>query len=100
MASALIRVAFWLSATGVSLNDYFQKNIFASLNIKELSIFPTPELLLRLCFMNKCASDDKVPLNKYGHLNRSQFLAHTPGEKKVIFNYGGHGLFSRPTEYV
>ncbi|OJJ89520.1 serine hydrolase domain-containing protein [Aspergillus glaucus CBS 516.65] len=87
-------------ATGVSLNDYFQENIFAPLNIKELNMFPTPEMLSRLCFMNKRASDGKVSLNEYGHLSRSQFLAHTPEEKKVLFNHGGHGLFGRPSEYL
>lgn len=57
-------------------------------------------MLSRLCFMNKRASDGKVSLNEYGHLSRSQFLAHTPEEKKVLFNHGGHGLFGRPSEYL
>lgn len=86
--------------TGVSLNNHFQESIFAPLNVKELNMFPAPEMLSRLWFMNKCASNGKVSLNEYGHLNQSQFLAHTPEEKKVLFNHGGHGLFGRPSEYL
>ena len=88
--------------TGLSLNDYFQQHIFKPLGIKNLNMFPTPEMVSRLAFMNTRNNETgKLSLNLNGHIARAQLMAAgNKDEEKRIFNAGGHGLFARPTEYT
>ena len=86
-------------ATGMSLNDYMQKNIFGPMGLKNMNMFPTQEMLTKLCYMNKRSPEGKLSLNEAGHLNRKPLYAKTKEEIDTTFNAGGAGLFARPVEY-
>ena len=47
-------------ATGLSLEGYFQKFIFAPLNIKNTTFFPTKEQKSRLVYMSQRAPDGTI----------------------------------------
>lgn len=83
----------------MSLNDYFQKHIFEPIGVKNINMFPTPEMISKLCWMNKRSPDGKLSLNENGHLQKRNLQVETDDEKKVTFNAGGHGAFARPVEY-
>lgn len=88
-------------ATGLSLNDYFQQNIFQPMGLHNINMFPTPSMLAHLAYMNtRSPVDGKVHPNLSGHLVRSQLMAQTPQEKQLVFNAGGHGCFAKPGEYA
>lgn len=88
--------------TGKSLNDYFHDHIFKPLEIKNISMFPTPEMASRLAWMNfRDNSTGKLGLNLGGHIVREQLMAAgDKSEEGRVFNAGGHGCFARPTEYT
>jgi CubicO group peptidase (beta-lactamase class C family) len=88
--------------TGKSLNDYFHDHIFKPLDIKNISMFPTPEMASRLAWMNfRDNSTGKLGLNLGGHIVREQLMAAgDKSEEARVFNAGGHGCFARPTEYT
>jgi CubicO group peptidase (beta-lactamase class C family) len=87
-------------ASGMSLNDYFQQHIFGPMGLKNINMFPTDSMLPHLAYMNTRSSDGKLAPNLPGHLARSQLMAKTAEERKMIFNAGGHGLFAKPAEYA
>ena len=87
-----------MRATGLSLNDYFQKHIFAPLGLKNINMFPTPEMVSKLAWMNKRTPDGKLSLNEAGHINRS-YTARSKQEIELTFNAGGHGCYAKPSEY-
>lgn len=86
-------------ATGLSLNDYFQKHIFQPIGLKNINMFPTPDMLSKLAWMNKRTPDGKLYPNEAGHINRKSLYAKTKAEIETTFNAGGAGLFARPVEY-
>jgi CubicO group peptidase (beta-lactamase class C family) len=84
----------------MSLNDYFQQHIFAPLGLKNINMFPTPEMKAKLAWMNtRNPADGKCYPNLNGHLVRPQLMADAEG-KKQVFNAGGHGCFAKPSEYA
>ena len=86
-------------ATGMSLNDYFQKNIFGPMGLKNMNMFPTPAMISKLAWMNKRSPEGKLSLNEAGHINRKSLYAKTKEEVDTTFNSGGAGLFAKPVEY-
>ncbi|KAF2728806.1 beta-lactamase/transpeptidase-like protein [Polyplosphaeria fusca] len=83
--------------TGLSLNDYLHKNIFSPLNLKNISMFPTADMKLRLAHMNHRNPDGTlIPRD---HLLRAPLIA-TPSEIPNIHNSGGAGCFSTPSDYA
>jgi CubicO group peptidase (beta-lactamase class C family) len=88
-------------ATGMTLNDYFQKNIFQPLGLQNINMFPTDSMRKNLAWMNmRNPADGKVHPNLNGHIVRPQLIAKSDAERKQIFNAGGHGCFAKPSEYV
>ncbi|KAL9107841.1 MAG: hypothetical protein Q9227_007356 [Pyrenula ochraceoflavens] len=86
--------------SGMSLNDYFLKNIFMPLGLKNMSMFPTEEMRKNLAYMHsRSPTDGKVSLYPEGHLLRRQIMARTPEDMKGVFTPGGAGCFAKPTEY-
>ncbi|KAG0652015.1 methylbutanoyltransferase, partial [Hyphodiscus hymeniophilus] len=86
-------------ATGISLNDYCQKNIFAPLGIKNISFFPSAEMKSNLVHMSQRAPDGTLTTRE--HLLLAPLNAE-PGspEQKSILNSAGAGCFAAPREYV
>ncbi|KIW05385.1 uncharacterized protein PV09_03900 [Verruconis gallopava] len=83
-------------ATGLSLNEYFQKYIFQPLGLGNISMFPSKSMKERLAYMNTRAPD--------GQLGPRDHLLHRPlvVESKEIsscVNSGGAGCFASPREY-
>ena len=83
----------------MSLNDYFQKNIFAPMGLKNINMFPSQHMKEHLCYMHARAPDGKLSLRPDGHLNRRALHADSEKEIKETFNAGGAGCFAKPAEY-
>ncbi|RMZ79491.1 hypothetical protein DV738_g3328, partial [Chaetothyriales sp. CBS 135597] len=83
--------------TNLSLNEYFQQNIFQPLGIKNISLFPSEELKEKLAYMNSRSPD--------GQLHPRDHLMHRPlvidsKEAATAANSGGAGAFAQPREYA
>jgi CubicO group peptidase (beta-lactamase class C family) len=85
-------------ATGLKLNDYFQKHICEPLGIANVTMFPTQEMRDNLAYMHQ--RDTKGNLNEREHLYRRAFNMQTKEEQNSFFHSGGAGLFAKPKEYV
>lgn len=83
--------------SGLGLNDYFHKHIFEPLGIKNVSMFPTAEMLKNLAYFHFKHHDGTV--TEQDHTLRRSLMARTPEERARIFNSGGAGIFARPVEY-
>ncbi|RMD42628.1 hypothetical protein DV735_g2468, partial [Chaetothyriales sp. CBS 134920] len=84
-------------ATNLSLDEYFQRNIFQPLGIKNISLFPSQEMKDKLAFMNSRSAD--------GQLHPRDHLLHRPlvidaKEAATAANSGGAGAFAQPREYA
>jgi len=82
--------------SSLSLNDYFQKNIFAPLNLKNISMFPSQNMKENLAGMHY--RDPSGKITERDHLQRMPLIA-SEGEAKIIFNSAGAGCFAKPVEY-
>lgn len=83
--------------SGLTLDQYFKKNIFAQLGVTNASFFPDEEMRSNLAHMNQRLPDGKVIGQE--HLNHRPINAN-PEEQSSIFCSGGAGLFTKPTEYL
>lgn len=84
-------------ATGQSLNEYCHKNIFQPLGLRNISMFPAPEMKKRLAFMNHRKHDGS--LIGRDHLLRKPLVVEQ-SEVKDVLNSGGAGAFSTPSDYA
>ncbi|KAK5006244.1 hypothetical protein LTR28_006723 [Elasticomyces elasticus] len=84
--------------SGMGLNDYFQKNIFEPLGLKNINMFPTKEMLSKLAHCHEHFPDDKI--EERDHLHRRALTAQTDEQRKAIFNSAGAGCFAKPAEYA
>ncbi|KAL1390774.1 beta-lactamase/transpeptidase-like protein [Phyllosticta capitalensis] len=83
--------------SGLSLNDYFHKNVFEPLGLRNVSMFPTEDMKKNMANMQQ-----KLPggnLLQINHLLRRSLTARTAEERSRIFNSGGAGCFAKPFEY-
>ncbi|KAF2188892.1 beta-lactamase/transpeptidase-like protein [Zopfia rhizophila CBS 207.26] len=83
-------------ATGLSLNDYLHKNVFAPLGLQAISMFPNESMRKRLAYMNHRKADGS--LIGRDHLLR-QPLVVGAAEASSVFNSGGAGCFAKPRDY-
>lgn len=81
----------------MTLNDYMTKNIFEPLGVKNVSMFPTPEMKSKLAFMNQRSYDGV--LRSRDHILRFPLVAKDEAEVSRCLNSGGAGLFAQPSEY-
>lgn len=85
-------------ATGMKLGDYFQKNIFEPLDIRDMGFLPTQQMRENLVSANQLQADGSV--QEIDHPSRRAiFFADEPDAKDKIFQSGGAGLFAKPSEY-
>ncbi|KAJ5476247.1 hypothetical protein N7475_001976 [Penicillium sp. IBT 31633x] len=86
-------------ATGLTLNDYLQKNVFLPLGIKDMSMIPSHDMRRKLAYMNHRNSDGS--LRSRDHLLRVPLVVDPDNEDEVarVFNSGGAGIFAKPQEY-
>ncbi|KAL8641230.1 MAG: hypothetical protein Q9228_001947 [Teloschistes exilis] len=82
--------------SGMSLNDYFQKNIFQPLGIENISFFPSAEMKTNLAHMHQRDANGK--LRERDHLLRRPLIVDGEDRAKT-YNSAGAGCFSRPAEY-
>lgn len=83
-------------ATGMSLNDYMHKNIFQPLGLKNISMFPTESMKQKLAHMHQRKADGSlIPRD---HLLRKPLVVEA-SEASDVFNSGGAGCFSTPSDY-
>lgn len=79
-----------------SLGEYFQKNIFKPLDIKNTSFLPTEQMKAKLAFMHTRDPDGTVRARD--HVWDSPFV--TQGDDIAnLFHSGGGGLFGQIPEY-
>jgi len=83
-------------ATGTSLNNYMQENIFAPLGLKNISMFPSEAMKKNLAYMN--FRNTQGQLGTYDHINHRPLVAEGQ-EIDSCLNSGGAGIFAKPQEY-
>ncbi|RAO71459.1 uncharacterized protein BHQ10_007471 [Talaromyces amestolkiae] len=81
--------------TGLSLHQYFQRNIFEPLGIKDISFFPGGDMKSRLAYMHRRAEDGS--LGVVDHLYRFALMERQGPEER--FCSGGAGCFGTVGEY-
>ncbi|MCJ1231265.1 hypothetical protein MMC12_007942 [Toensbergia leucococca] len=82
--------------SGMSLNDYFQKHIFQPLGIKNISMFPGPEMKAQLAHMHAKTTDGTI--RERDHLHRRPFIVSGDDVART-YNSAGAGCFAKPAEY-
>jgi CubicO group peptidase (beta-lactamase class C family) len=85
--------------SGLSLNDYFIKNIFEPIGIKDINMFPTEDMKSRLAYMHQKSPDGTLGLREDGHIFRRPLVAQSPDDIKSILHSGGGGAFAVPSDY-
>ncbi|KAE9574324.1 hypothetical protein CGMCC3_g9572 [Colletotrichum fructicola] len=84
-------------ATGVSLETYFQENIFGPLDITSITFQPSEESKSRLAHMHQ--RDVDGGFYEIDHIYRKPLVVKTQEEKDNLFCAGGHGCFGKPAEF-
>ncbi|KAF7561486.1 hypothetical protein G7046_g2664 [Stylonectria norvegica] len=85
--------------TGVSLNEYLQKNILHPLGLYNMSMFPDATMRAKLAYMH--ARNGEGIVAPRDHLHRLPLVIDPNNEDEVkkVFNSGGAGMFAKPQEY-
>lgn len=81
-------------ATGVTLDEYFQENIFKPLGVRGLSFYPTEDEKSRLAYMHQRLPDGK--LLRRDHLYRKPLVTR----KEDMSCAAGHGCFGKPIDFM
>ncbi|TPX19810.1 hypothetical protein DIZ76_017602 [Coccidioides immitis] len=84
--------------SNVSLSEYFEKNIFEPLGLKNIGFFPCEDMKKRLVSMTQRAPDGTLSHRK--HPNIRPLTSTSEEDKKSIFNSGGGGCFATPRDYA
>jgi CubicO group peptidase (beta-lactamase class C family) len=87
--------------TGQKLGEYFQQHIFKPLGIESTTMFPTKEMKANFSQLHQRSPEgvlSETPLSH--HPNLLPIKAESQEDRDKIFQAGGHGLFSKPKEYV
>ncbi|KAI1359613.1 beta-lactamase family protein [Xylaria arbuscula] len=82
--------------SGLTLEDYFQKNVLGPLGINSVSFFPSEESISKLAYMHRRAKDGSI--SQTDHLYRKPLLPLTEQGKEDRFCAGGHGCFGKPAD--
>lgn len=85
-------------ATGLKLNDYFQKHIFEPLGITDATMFPTKAMKSNIAYMHQRDTGGEV--RERDHVYRRALLVETKEEEERFLHSGGAGLFGKPKEYI
>ncbi|KAK8855024.1 Beta-lactamase-like protein [Apiospora arundinis] len=85
--------------TGLSLNDYMHKHIFAPLGIQDMSMIPHHGMRSRLAEMHARGEDGVLRARDHLLLAPLTIDPDEVSQKRQIFNAGGSGLFAKPQEY-
>ncbi|KIM95494.1 hypothetical protein OIDMADRAFT_34238 [Oidiodendron maius Zn] len=89
-------------ATGMSLEGYIRKFIFAPLNMKNATFFPTEEQKSRLVHMSQRAPDGSITdgsITGREHVFRLPLVVNSE-EQENIFYSGGCGCYGEPKEFT
>ena len=83
--------------SGISLEEYFQKHIFAPLGMKNTTFFPTNAQKSRLVHMSQRMIDGTITSRE--HVFRLPLVIKAE-EQRSVFNSGGGGCFGEPKEFT
>ncbi|KAL1841159.1 hypothetical protein VTK73DRAFT_3583 [Phialemonium thermophilum] len=84
--------------SGLSLEDYFQENVFGPLGMQSVSFHPSEKAKSNLAYMHQRLPGGK--LIQADHLYRKPLIAGPANEEgRGVFCAGGHGCFGQPAEY-
>ncbi|KAI2625788.1 beta-lactamase family protein [Hypoxylon sp. NC1633] len=87
--------------TGMSLNDYFQKNICQPLGLENVNMHPTQAMKDNLASLHQ--RELNGTLTPRDHLLRRPLVTPSPSEGEatdMLFYSGGIGLFANPQEHI
>ena len=82
--------------SGMSLNDYFQQNIFRPLEIKNINMFPSQSMKNTLAYMHQ--KDTNGNIFQRNHLLRRPLMVNGEAIAQT-YNSAGAGCFARPIEF-
>lgn len=87
-------------ATGLTLNDYLQKNVLGPLGLENINMIPTAEMRARLAHMHFRQPDGRLRVRD--HPLRAPLVVDQDDAAAVarVFNSGGAGAFAKPQEYA
>ncbi|KAK8041622.1 Beta-lactamase-related protein [Apiospora phragmitis] len=86
-------------STGLSLNDYMQKHLFAPLGVKDMSMIPSREMRSRLVHMHARGKDGTLKARDYLFPALLEIDPDDESQTRQVFNSGGAGMFAKPHEY-
>ncbi|KAJ2989394.1 hypothetical protein NUW58_g3488 [Xylaria curta] len=83
--------------SGLTLENYFQMNVFQPLGIDNISFFPSEESKSKLVYMHQRAADGSI--SQIDHLYRKPLMLPAEQGKEQLFCAGGHGCFGKPDDF-
>lgn len=85
-------------ASDMSLEAFFQKNIFEPLGINSITLAPTSDMVSQLAYMHQRNQDGSLCLTD--HLFRDPLINCDIPDSKNRFYSGGAGCFGKPIQYT
>ncbi|CAO2649985.1 Nn.00g012770.m01.CDS01 [Neocucurbitaria sp. VM-36] len=85
------------SATGMTLDAYCHKHIYAPLGLNQISMKPSADMLRNLAFMHSRDKSGKV--SKTDHLLRRPLIPDEDNSPSFLHS-GGAGCFAKPQDYA
>ncbi|CAF9928178.1 MAG: hypothetical protein HETSPECPRED_006765 [Heterodermia speciosa] len=82
--------------SGMSLNDYFQQNVFRPLGVKNINMFPSQSMKDTLAYMHQ--KDTNGNIFQRNHLLRRPLVVDGEAITQT-YNSAGAGCYARPIEY-
>lgn len=84
--------------SGLSLGEYFQKNIFEPMGLKDISFLPSADMQRRLVTMTQRAADGT--LSNRDHPMSAPLTASSEADKKNVLKSGGGGCFGTVRDFT
>ena len=82
--------------SGMSLNDYFQQNVFRPLGVKNINMFPSQSMKDTLAYMHQ--KDTNGNIFQRNRLLRRPLVVDGEAIAQT-YNSAGAGCYARPIEY-
>lgn len=84
--------------SGMKLDEYFKRHIFDKLDIKSTTFLPDKDMLDNMVTAQQRRADGSViPVDH--PFRRPLWLSEHPQHKNTMFQAGGAGCFSKPSDY-
>ena len=83
--------------TGTKLNDYIHAHVCQPLELKSMTMFPTPEMKQNLAYMHQRTQEGVYSVRD--HLFRRPLVVRTKEQRDAVFHSGGGGMFAKPQDF-